>query len=274
VQTLFSIIIPTFNSGKTLGACLDSIVQQSFQDYEVLVIDGVSGDETKDIVAQYASRYPAVRWFSEKDKGIYDAMNKGILHSKGKWLYFLGSDDALFDANVLFEIAQVVSSSGAEVVYGNVYREKLKMIYAGEFDIEKIYRSNICHQAIFFHRTIFDRTGLFDLSYKSNADYDHNLKWFFDDSIQKKFVDLIVANYCDDGLSSTFMDTAFRSQKPEQFLKLAGSRVQGNLRLRIISEIFHAKRKRKDLAGTLYFGCRLALLKVAAKLKTPQTAKR
>lgn len=261
----FSIVIPTYNSASTIEVCLRSVLNQSYLDFEILIIDGISKDDTVAITQNMNDN--RIRIVSEKDKGIYDAMNKGILQSKGNWLYFLGSDDALSDAQVLAEIAKAINSSGAMVVYGNVYREKHNSIYAGEFDTEKIYRYNICHQAIFFHRSIFEKTGLFDLRYKSNADYDHNLKWFFDDSIQKTFVDLIVANYCDDGLSSTYTDIVFRSQKPEQFLKLAGNRVQGKLRQMIISEIFHNRRKLKDIPGSLYFGCRLALLKVASRLK-------
>ena len=101
---LFSIIIPTFNAGKTLSFCLDSVLIQSFQDFEILIIDAVSSDNTMSIVEEYAAANTAITWISEKDKGIYDAMNKSISLAKGEWLYFLGSDDKLYDAEVLKKI--------------------------------------------------------------------------------------------------------------------------------------------------------------------------
>ena len=86
-----SIIIPTFNSANTLRRALDSIIGQTLNDLEVLIMDGVSTDQTLDIAKTYNDN--RIRIFSEPDNGVYDAMNKGIDKASGEWLYFLGSDD-------------------------------------------------------------------------------------------------------------------------------------------------------------------------------------
>ena len=152
---LFSIIIPTFNAGKTLSFCLDSVLIQSFQDFEILIIDAVSSDNTMSIVEEYAAANTAITWISEKDKGIYDAMNKSISLAKGEWLYFLGSDDKLYDAEVLKKIMNSLNENHSlDVLYGNVSSNRLG-IYDGEFNAGKIRLKNICHQAIFLRKTVF-----------------------------------------------------------------------------------------------------------------------
>src|SRR5262245_18365078 len=94
---LISVIMPSYNSAETIRATLGSLDKQQFRDFELVVMDGGSFDSTIRIVELLASVDERVRLFSEKDKGIYDAMNKGIQAASGTWLYFLGSDDRLYD---------------------------------------------------------------------------------------------------------------------------------------------------------------------------------
>src|SRR5580693_3513958 len=88
-----SIIIVTYNAAATLQVCLESIYSQSYKDLEIIVIDGQSTDGTVDILKQNTARL--AYWKSEKDEGVYDAMNKGVKHLTGQWVYFLGADDEL-----------------------------------------------------------------------------------------------------------------------------------------------------------------------------------
>jgi glycosyltransferase involved in cell wall biosynthesis len=211
---LFSIIIPTFNSAKTLDACLSSIISQSLQNFEVLIFDGLSTDATLTIVKQFAGLYPNIRWVSEKDQGIYDAMNKGIGLCSGEWLLFLGSDDTLYDREVLGKIATVINGKKiVDVVYGNVFSTRFNGFYDGVFTPEKLLRQNICHQSVFFKKSIFNSTGTFDLKYRSHADWDHNFRWFFSKEITNKYVDIIIADYGDGGFSSTNPDHLFYQDK-------------------------------------------------------------
>ena len=166
-MTEISIIIPTFNSAKTLAVCLDSILKQSFTDFEVLIMDGLSTDNTLEI----AKSYDDIRLIisSEKDNGIYDAMNKGITQSKGEWIYFLGSDDRLFNKNVFSEVYEIQKKGNSKIIYGNVLIEgqagwaKNGQIYDGEFSLSKLIERNICHQAIFYKKEVFDKLGLYNI---------------------------------------------------------------------------------------------------------------
>lgn len=202
---LISIIIPTFNSGKTIKRCIDSIVEQTFHDWELLVMDGVSTDDTLTVVRPYND--PRIRMYSEPDKGIYDAMNKGILEARGEWLYFLGSDDYLHDETVLEDVATHLSKE-YKVVYGEVEAPQLGERHRGEWSINDI-DYNRCHQAIFYHRSVFKKYGLYNLNYSLYADHDLNIKWLLDSHARTKYVDRLIANYSNGGASATKQDIGY-----------------------------------------------------------------
>lgn len=194
-----SIIIPTFNSASVLPKALDSIVSQTFTDWEVLVIDGVSTDDTLKVAQSYNDS--RIRIYSEPDKGIYDAMNKGIKKAQGEWLYFLGSDDWLLNENVLNELLVQCGINGYDVVYGEVDAPHLASNHSGEWSLQTIDR-NRCHQAIFYRRRVIRRFGGYNTKYKIWADYDLNLKWFFNKKIKKMHIPTVIAHYSEGGYSS------------------------------------------------------------------------
>jgi glycosyltransferase involved in cell wall biosynthesis len=164
-------------------------------------MDGLSTDNTVNIAQDYEDK--RVKIYSEKDSGIYDAMNKGIDASKGKWLYFLGSDDYLFHDNVLRLIYKQVYNKDLDVIYGNILNPLYDGKYDGTFSYAKILKKNICHQAIFFRKSLFEQTGYFNLKYKILADYDHNLKWFLSKKYKIEYIDEIIAYFSADGYSTT-----------------------------------------------------------------------
>lgn len=207
----FSIIIPTFNSGSTLRASLDSIVLQEFKDVEVFIQDGLSDDDTLEIAASYQDKLPHLVVISEKDKGIYDAMNKALDKSRGEWVIFMGSDDCFYDKNVLKTVTSCIARTKAKVIYGNA-----KIIgdtgwakdgdtYDGEFDIHKLLNQNICHQAIFYNREfIIKEVGDFNLDYKKSSDWDFNLRCWAKQPFE--FMNLIIANFMAGGFSTNSND--------------------------------------------------------------------
>lgn len=210
---LLSIIIPTFNSESTLSIALDSIVGQTFKNWEVVIIDGVSTDATLTIAEKYKRQFSSIKLLSEKDKGIYDAMNKGISLAKGEWLYFMGSDDSLFQSTTLEQFADLKELKNNEIVYGNVYSTHFNGSYDGLFTYSKFINKNICHQAIFFRKSVFKKTGKYNLKYKAYADWNHNINWFFSSKISKVHIDQVIANFAYGGFSSVFDDTAFKTDK-------------------------------------------------------------
>lgn len=210
---LFSIIIPTFNSGAALAVALDSIFFQTFKDFEVLIIDGLSTDNTEDVVSRYKNKISSIHFYSENDKGIYDAMNKGIALASGEWLYFMGSDDSFFDTTTLAQFVDNKEIGKSEVVYGNVYSTYFNGSYDGLFNYSKLMKQNICHQSIFFRKSVYKKIGNYNLKYKAYADWDHNIRWFFRSDIANIHIDQIIANFTYGGFSSIYDDKAFKKDK-------------------------------------------------------------
>lgn len=210
---VFSIIIPTFNSGSTLSVALDSVFNQTFTDLEVLIMDGLSSDDTIKIVKNYKKKFNNIIIYSEKDEGIYDAMNKGTDLALGEWLCFLGSDDSLYESTTLEQFLNNKQIENNEIVYGNVYSEYFNGSYDGMFTYSKLLNQNICHQAIFFRRSIFSKIGKYNLKYKAYADWHHNINWFFSSKISYTYIDQIIANFTYGGFSATYNDKAFKSDR-------------------------------------------------------------
>jgi len=208
----FSIIIPTYNSEVVLRTAISSITDQSFLDFEILVIDGLSEDSTLQIADSFKD--PRIKIFSERDSGIYDAMNKGVKHASGEWLIFLGSDDELFDNDVLKDIFALIDQGSAKFIYGDVMLVGNTSwgqdghVYNGEYDIKKLFRINISHQAIFYHRSVFDECGGYNLKYKICGDYDFNLRVAA--KFKMQYLDRIVAKFNAGGASTTTGDLAFQ----------------------------------------------------------------
>lgn len=201
-----SIIIPTYNASKTLSSALESILKQSFSDYEILIIDGLSTDNTIDIAKSYNDK--RIKINSERDNGIYDAMNKGIQLAKGEWIYFLGSDDRFYDSEVLEKVSQWFDQ-GFDILYGNVIFSISQKLYDGKFSKLKLIEKNICHQAIFSKKSVFNKTGLFNIEYKALADWHFNMKWSSNPSIKNKYINQIIAYYYEDGFSFSNPDENF-----------------------------------------------------------------
>ena len=204
-----SIITPTLNSAGTLARCLDSVKVQTFPDWEHWIIDGQSTDATLEQVRQR----DYLRWISKPDGGVFEAMNRGLGLATGEWVYFLGADDYLFNDRVLEHVARHLDES-VDVVYGDVNSSRFGGRYDGEFDIDKIQRQNICHQAIFLRKSLFAATGPFKTQYRGQADWDHNLAWFLNPALRHKWIDVVIAEYADQGVSSVNGDAKFQDEKP------------------------------------------------------------
>ena len=212
---LVSIIIPSFQQGDLLKRAIQSIEQQTFKKYEILVVDGGSKDNTAAVVAKF--NHLPITFHSEKDNGIYDAMNKGILKSKGKFLYFMGCDDRLASATVLADVFERPGIIDNHVVYGDVIFTGNGVRYDGEFTHFKLIEKNIGHQAIFTQRMVFERLGNFDIRYKTYADWEFNMRWFVEAWVKRQHIPLIIAFFNTTGVSANLKDDVFFAE--ELFLR-------------------------------------------------------
>jgi glycosyltransferase involved in cell wall biosynthesis len=247
-----SIVIPTFNAADTLESAISSIFNQTYKNIEVVIVDGKSTDGTLDIVNRYKEKLPLIV-ISEPDKGIYDAMNKGIQVSTGAWLYFLGSDDTLLNQDILTTIFGDPEHLKYDVLYGNVLLKKRNVLYDGVFDLQKLTYRNICHQAVFFKKRVFELVGDFNLKYKTLADYEHNIKWFANEGITKKYVDETIALYSEGGVSSQFIDDQFLMDKIDVFKKVTQKKLDFSSHFHILGSIgVEHVRKRDFIKGYKY----------------------
>lgn len=207
----FSLIIPTYNSAIFLQKAIDSITSQTFSDYEIVFVDGVSKDNTIQLIEDTKRSYPGkINYISEPDKGIYDAMNKGIDLAAGEWLYFMGSDDRLFSPDVLEKIYWNIQKESTDLIYGNVTGESSKKHYVYN-TIDLVLSQGIHHQSIFYKKAIFDTTGKYDPFFKVAADYHLTLKVFCSSHFKTSYINIDICNYGESGLSSTVFDYTFYS---------------------------------------------------------------
>jgi glycosyltransferase involved in cell wall biosynthesis len=203
-----SIITATYNAAPTFERCLESVLSQSRTDWEYIVIDGGSTDGTLELLHRH--RDDIDYWFSEPDDGVYDALNKGIALARGEWIYFLGADDYLIDPDVLQRI--FAEELRGLMIYGNVYFTFYGNVYSGEFSRCKLVTRNICHQAIFYNKRLFEMFGCFDQRYRVLADWIFNLHCFFDDRVKPRYMDTVIAFYDGRGFSERNTDQKFRDE--------------------------------------------------------------
>jgi glycosyltransferase involved in cell wall biosynthesis len=216
---ILSVITPTYNAEKTVLNCIKSVEGQTWQNLEHLIVDGLSQDGTVELVRKELLSNDKVRLISEPDSGIYDAMNKGIKAAKGDWIFFLGSDDEFVHKNVIRDVFSDPEYNLYDVIYGDVESERFNGVRNGNVGKYELIYFNICHQGIFFRRSVFEKTGLFSLKYRYQSDWHHNLKWFYDSKIKKHYIKKTICHYADGGASS-FGDLSFDEDKEKEALKL------------------------------------------------------
>ena len=207
-KPLVSIVTVVRNGEKYLEQTIESILNQTYENIEYIIIDGASTDGTLNIIRKYDDHI--AYWISEPDGGIYYAMNKGVGIATGEWIYFLGSDDVIL--NVLHEIT-VNFIDEKTTYYGDVYMPKRHKLYDGEFTSYKLMLRNICHQAIFYPKKVFKKY-LFQTKYKIYADYYLNVLCFRDSEYNFEYIPKVVAIFNEvEGLSATGEDIAFQKDK-------------------------------------------------------------
>jgi glycosyltransferase involved in cell wall biosynthesis len=194
----FTLITICWNSADTIGDTLRSIDRQDFRDFEHLVIDGKSSDATLDILEQLKS--PVRKVFSEPDKGIYDAMNKGLARSRGEIIGFLNADDVLASDDVLSLIDRTFRSSGADSTYGD-------LVYVSRTDLSKVarywksnpfekgsFRKGWCppHPTFYVKRSVYERAGVFDRSYSLASDVELMMRFLEKERISSAYIPAVL----------------------------------------------------------------------------------
>lgn len=180
---LITVIVAVYNGAKTLQQCIDSISDQAYVNRQLIIIDGGSKDGSVGILELNDKKIDY--WVSEADSGIYSAWNKALVHAKGEWVCFLGSDDFLLNAEVLARMASELSAISQEIniVYGQVMLlsesgAELYLIGQPWGEVKDRFKQIMCipHPAAMHRRRLFAQHGNFDESFRIAADYEFMLR--------------------------------------------------------------------------------------------------
>lgn len=192
-----SLITATFNSAQTISDCMESVLRQNYDNYEYLIIDGGSKDNTIEIIQQYEKKFAGkLKWISERDNGIYDAMNKGIKMSTGDVVGILNSDDFFTSNDIFRTIDQEFAKHPVDSIYGDIHFVKADNLnkciryYSSKMFSPFWLRFGFmpAHPSFYCKRDIFERYGLYRLDFKIGADYEMMVRLFKKNKISSRYI--------------------------------------------------------------------------------------
>jgi glycosyltransferase involved in cell wall biosynthesis len=199
---LISVITINYNNAEGLQKTIDSVAGQSFSDMEFIVIDGGSADKSVEIIKQNRS---ISQWVSEKDKGIYNAQNKGISKAAGDYLLFLNSGDCLAEKNTLEKVAPHLVKT--DIVYGDLITEDAKGVRKQEtspdtLDVYHFMISTLWHPCSFIHNSVFKRFGNYNEEFKITADYEFFIRAVLKHGVSYKHIPVSICVFDLKGISN------------------------------------------------------------------------
>lgn len=217
-----SIITVTYNSAETIEATIKSVLRQTYKHIEYIIIDGKSTDDTINIIRRFEPHFNGnMKWMSEADKGIYDAMNKGIRMATGNIIGILNSDDFFTSDNILEQIAANIND--VDAVYGDIHfikssnPDKCVRYYSSKIFRPPLLRYGLmpAHPSFYVRREIYERYGLYSLDYKIAADYDMMVRLFHKHKIKTKYLSLDFVTMRTGGISTKDMSNRWLITKED-----------------------------------------------------------
>ena len=202
-----SIITVCYNSAATIEKTLLSVKSQTYNDIEYIVVDGGSTDSTLKLIENYNSII--TKCVSESDKGLYDAMNKGIAIATGEIIGILNSDDAFLNNSVLENVVNFHQSNAIDASVGNIIQHNLEEKIVREYSASKWSPEKLkigfmpAHPAIFFKRALFEKYGAYRLDFKIGADYELITRFFLKENISWKYSGITTTSMLIGGVSSS-----------------------------------------------------------------------
>jgi glycosyltransferase involved in cell wall biosynthesis len=202
-----SIITVCYNSAATIEKTIQSVANQTYTNIEYIIVDGNSKDGTLDIIKKQKDKI--TQWISEPDKGLYDAMNKGIAMATGDIVGILNSDDTFFSKTVLSEIADFHTKSAIDASVGNIVQHKedgkVVRVYSSKYWKPEKLKIGFMppHPSIFFRRELFDKLGFYELGFIIGADYELITRFFLKEKISWNYSGITTTAMLVGGLSSS-----------------------------------------------------------------------
>lgn len=194
-----SIVTVTYNSGITLRDTIQSVLFQSYPDIEYLLVDGLSRDNTVEIIKEYEPQFSSrIKWISEKDSGLYDAMNKGIRMATGDIVGIINSDDFYHRTDILAKVADAFQDGTVQAVYGDVRfvnpdnLDKTVRYYSSKKFSPNLFRYGFmpAHPTFFTYRKYFDEFGYYKTDYRIAADYELLIRFLYTHHLKAKYLPL------------------------------------------------------------------------------------
>ncbi|HET9277842.1 MAG TPA: glycosyltransferase family 2 protein [Flavitalea sp.] len=216
-----SIITATFNSAKTIKDTLESVRAQQYSQVEHIIIDGLSSDDTLPIIHNYSNIAVVI---SEKDSGIYDAMNKGIRLASGDVIGILNSDDMYADKDVLDEVAEIFLDDHVDACYADLQyvdeKDTSKLVRhwkSGSFSKNSfLYGWMPPHPTLFLRRRVYEKVGLFNLSLKTAADYELMLRIFVRHDFNIRYLPRVIVKMRSGGASNASLKRRIDANKEDR----------------------------------------------------------
>lgn len=199
-----SIITINRNNAVGLRKTIESVVSQTYTDFEYIIIDGASTDDSVDVIKEYADKIDY--WVSESDKGIYNAMNKGILKAKGEYLLFLNSGDWLVNEQVVDDFCNY--NLNQDIVCGNINLIKNGEVLLAKspdkeaLDFNFFYYGSLLHPASFIRKDLFNKYGIYNEKYKIVSDWEFFIRVLIINKVSYEHFDRLISNFPVDGISS------------------------------------------------------------------------
>ncbi len=230
MKTKISIVIAVYNGAKTLDRCIQSILNQTYKDYDILISDGASSDGTVEILKKHSQ--DIFFWESKPDDGIADAWNNALTHTRSEWTLFIGADDYLHDEKVLENaVYELDKNKDADIVHGNlILRYENYDLQLGEnFNKNKFKRRmTIPHTAAFHNNLLFEEYGNYDTNYKISLDYEFLLR---KKELQVIYFDQLITIMSTEGISSNLLYASLKECRKAQ--------IKNKINNRLIIEIYY-----------------------------------
>ena len=198
-----SIITINYNNKSGLQKTINSVINQTYTNYEYIIIDGGSIDGSKEVMERYEDKI--TYWVSEPDKGIYNAMNKGIREAKGEYCFFLNSGDWLINNNIL-SLVFYDNIIDEDIVYGDIETSIGKITYPERVTLLYFIHNSICHQASFIKRSLFQKYGFYSENYKIISDWEFFVVCIIKNNNSYKKIAHTISHYDIDGVSSNNLE--------------------------------------------------------------------
>lgn len=203
---MISVITVNRNNVHGLQLTMQSVLSQTYVDIEYIVVDGASTDNSVEVIEGFASD-TRLRWISEKDNGIYHAMNKGIRMANGEYLIFMNSGDEFYSNEVLKNVLVDINRTSADIYYGDVnlcYSNRCVVkTYPDKISKSFLYQNSLCHQTMFLKKELFTKVGFYNENLRIMADWEWTIQAILKEKQTYKHLSIIVANYKMGGISYT-----------------------------------------------------------------------